>query len=86
MLQYISALKANNIAVRTGSSMPFRPNPDHTAGDPLADFLHALSQQNDVRMVLESGTGLGGSARAIAGGLKKAPPDAGKWLFTIEVC
>ena len=84
MMQYISALHANKIAVHTGSSMPFRPNPDHTQGDPLADFLHALSLQDDVRMVLESGTGLGGSARAIAGGLQKAP-GAGKWLFTIEV-
>ena len=51
MLHYVAKLQANNIAVHSGSSMPFRPNPDHTTGDPLADLLHELAQQDDVRMV-----------------------------------
>jgi len=55
---FITDVHRHQITVSSpGSSMPFRPNPDHTAGDPLADFLHDLAQQKDVGLVLESGTG-----------------------------
>ena len=70
MLHYIANLQANNIAVYSGSSMPFRPNPDHTAGDPLADLLYALAQQDDVRMV----------------GLCGKPEDHVGMTFLVEFC
>ena len=72
-----------------GGSLPMRALPDHdlTVPGTLASFLHSLVQGPQVRMVLESGTGLGGTALAIARGLsvaQNAQRQKKKWLYTLE--
>eukprot|EP00802_Teleaulax_amphioxeia_P016115 Tamp_16225.p1 GENE.Tamp_16225~~Tamp_16225.p1 ORF type:complete len:470 (+),score=54.31 Tamp_16225:106-1410(+) len=86
MSAYISAVHSRSIAVADNrSSLPFRPSPDHGRGDALGGFLSQLAQQTDVGLVLESGTGLGGSSRMIAEGLRAGGGSrAGKWLLTVE--
>ena len=72
-----------------GGSLPMRALPDHDLAVPgtLASFLYSLVQGSQFGMVLESGTGLGGTALAIARGLsvaQNAQRKKKKWLYTLE--